>query len=71
MTLRSEITVATVLNDPATPRWLWIALTAAMAPDVDPVDAANSADVLAYVLNKRCNEMIAELRAVASKETRQ
>ena len=45
-----------VLADPAASVWLRDALRSAL--DRDPVDAANDAEVLAQLLDQRCQEML-------------
>jgi hypothetical protein len=56
MTARSEQpevpTVEDLLKDPSTSFWLRSALVAALSRD--PVDAANDAEILARVLDRRC-----------------
>ena len=50
---QSEVpTVEDLLKDPSTSFWLRNALIAALSRD--PVDAANDAEVLARVLDRRC-----------------
>ena len=46
-----------VLHDPSTPSWLSRALTEAL--ERDPVKAANEAEVLATVLRRRADELLA------------
>jgi hypothetical protein len=48
-----------VLRDPAASFWLKDALRSALARD--PVDAANDAEVLAQVLDRRCHSILASL----------
>lgn len=48
--------VEQVLADPATSFWLCRALRGALARD--PVDAVNDADLLARLLDTRCNEIL-------------
>ena len=45
-----------VLADPAASFWLKGALSSAL--DRDPVDAANDAEVLAQLLDRRCQEIL-------------
>jgi len=45
-------TIDDVLHDPATSSWLRSALSSALCRD--PVDAANDADILAKLLDYRC-----------------
>lgn len=56
MTARSEQpevpTVEDLLKDPSTSFWLRNALIAALSRD--PVDAANDAEILARVFDRRC-----------------
>jgi hypothetical protein len=47
-----------VLHDPAASFWLTDALRAALARD--PVDAANDAEVLARLLDRRCRKILSE-----------
>lgn len=49
-------TIEEVLADPSASFWLRNALLAALSRD--PVDAANEADVLARLLDKRCCEIL-------------
>jgi hypothetical protein len=49
-------TIEEVLADPSASFWLRNALLAALSRD--PVDAANEADVLARLLDKRCREIL-------------
>lgn len=46
-----------VLRDPAASLWLKVALRSALCRD--PVDAANDAEVLARLLGRRCEEILA------------
>ena len=50
--------IEAVLQDPTASFWLRAALRSAMARD--PVDAANDADVLARLLDRRCREILRE-----------
>ena len=47
-----------VLRDPAASFWLKAALNSALARD--PVDAANDAEVLARLLDRRCRQILGE-----------
>jgi hypothetical protein len=47
-----------VLRDPAASIWLRLALNSALARD--PVDAANDAEVLARLLDRRCRRILGE-----------
>ena len=47
-----------VLRDPAVSVWLKSALYSALARD--PVDAANDAEVLARLLDRRCREVFGQ-----------
>ena len=47
-----------VLRDPAASLWLRNALRAALVRD--PVDAANDAEVLARLLDRRCRSILSE-----------
>lgn len=49
-------TIEEVLADPSASFWLRNALLAALSRD--PIDAANEADVLARLLDKRCREIL-------------
>lgn len=49
-----EITAA--LGDPAASSWLKTSLCSALSRD--PVDAANDADVLAQLLERRCRDIL-------------
>ena len=48
-----------VLRDPAASLWLRNALRAALV--CDPVDAANDAEVLARLLDRRCRSILSQL----------
>lgn len=48
-----------VLRDPAASLWLRNALRAALVRD--PVDAANDAEVLARLLDRRCHSILSQL----------
>ena len=45
-----------ILRDPAASRWLKSALATAL--ERDPVDAANDAEVLAELLDRRCRRIL-------------
>ncbi len=47
-----------VLHDPAASLWLRTALRAALVRD--PVDAANDAEVLARLLDRRCRSILSQ-----------
>ena len=47
-----------VLRDPAASFWLKDALNSALARD--PVDAANDAEVLARLLDRRCRQILGQ-----------
>jgi hypothetical protein len=49
-------TIDEILDDPAASFWLKAALSSALSRD--PVDAANDADVLARVLERRCRNVL-------------
>lgn len=49
-------TIDEILDDPAASFWLKAALRSARSRD--PVDAANDADVLARVLERRCRNVL-------------
>lgn len=51
-------TIEEVLRDPSASFWLKAALRSALARD--PVDAANDAEVLALLLDRRCLSMLRE-----------
>jgi hypothetical protein len=51
-------TIEEVLRDPSASFWLKAALRSALARD--PVDAANDAEVLALLLDRRCRSMFRE-----------
>jgi hypothetical protein len=51
-----EFEIEQVLADPAASFWLKEALSSAL--DRDPVDAANDAEVLAQILDRRCQEIL-------------
>jgi hypothetical protein len=48
--------IAAVLHDPAASCWLKIYLWSALPRD--PVDAANDAEVLALLLERRCGDIL-------------
>lgn len=47
--------IAAVLRDPAASSWLKTSLCSALSRD--PVDAANDAEVLAQLLERRCRDI--------------
>lgn len=51
-------TIEEVLLDPSASFWLKAALRSALARD--PVDAANDAEVLVLLLDRRCRSMLRE-----------
>jgi hypothetical protein len=55
-------TVDEILDDPAASFWLKAALHSALSRD--PVDAANDADVLARVLERRCRKILEDATLV-------
>lgn len=59
----SDADLMTMLNDPAHSYWFKNALTEALKRD--PVDAANDAGLLAIVLDKRADELLAAAGAQA------
>lgn len=48
--------IEVVLQDPAESFWLKAAVRSAL--DRDPVDAANDAEILAQLLDRRCQEIL-------------
>ena len=48
--------IAAVLGDPAASSWLKTCLCSALSRD--PVDAANDAEVLAQLLERRCRDIL-------------
>lgn len=48
--------VAQVLTDPAASDWLKAALRSALSRD--PADAANDAELLAHLLDRRCSDVL-------------
>ena len=48
--------IAAVLHDPAASSWLKTCLCSALSRD--PVDAANDAEVLAQLLDRRCRDIL-------------
>ncbi len=54
--MAKQLEIEQVLADPAASSWLKDALRSAM--DRDPVDAANDAEVLAELLDRRCHELL-------------
>jgi hypothetical protein len=51
-------TIEEVLRDPSASFWLKAALRSALARD--PVDAANDAEILARLLDRRCRSILRE-----------
>lgn len=51
-------TIPTVMADPCVSNWLKNVLNSAM--NRDPVDAANDADLLAKLLDARCNALLSQ-----------
>jgi hypothetical protein len=51
-------TIEEILRDPSASFWLKAALRSALARD--PVDAANDAEILARLLDRRCRSMLRE-----------
>lgn len=51
-------TIEEILRDPSASFWLKAVLRSALARD--PVDAANDAEVLALLLDRRCRSMLRE-----------
>lgn len=54
--MTKQLEIEQVLADPAASFWLKGALSSAL--DRDPVDAANDAEVLAQLLDRRCQEIL-------------
>ena len=54
--MAKQLEIERVLTDPAASFWLKECLRSAL--DRDPVDAANDADVLAKLLDRRCQEIL-------------
>ena len=54
--MNTEFEIEQVLGDPAASFWLKEALSSAL--DRDPVDSANDADLLAKLLDRRCQEIL-------------
>jgi hypothetical protein len=54
--MAKEIEIEQVLDDSAASFWLKAALRSAL--DRDPVDAANDAELLAQLLDRRCQEIL-------------
>jgi len=54
--MAEQIEIEQVLADPAASFWLKDALRSALTRD--PVDAANDAEVLARLLDRRCQEIL-------------
>ena len=53
-------TAREILGDPTTSNWMKRALTEALL--LDPVDAANEAEVLALVLSERADNLLKEVK---------
>jgi hypothetical protein len=53
--------IAAVLHDPAASSWLKTSLRSALSRD--PVDAANDAEVLAQLLERRCRDILSGYHA--------
>ena len=51
-----------LLTDPSTPAWVKAALTAALK--IDPIDAANSAEILYRCLDARCRSIQPDMGAI-------
>ena len=56
--MQEKITAKQIADDPAASYWIKDALKTAL--ELDPVDAANDAEVLAQVLRDRCDEVLDE-----------
>lgn len=54
--MAKQFEIEQVLADPAASFWLKACLRSAL--DRDPVDAANDADLLAQLLDRRCQEIL-------------
>jgi hypothetical protein len=54
--MAKQLEIEQVLRDPAASFWLKDALLSAL--DRDPVDAVNDAEVLARLLERRCQEIL-------------
>jgi hypothetical protein len=54
--MTNQLEIDQVLADPAASFWLKDALRSSLVRD--PVDAANDAEVLARLLNRRCQEIL-------------
>jgi hypothetical protein len=54
--------IAVVLHDPAASSWLKTCLCSALSRD--PVDAANDAEVLAQLLERRCRAILSGRHAM-------
>lgn len=52
--------IAAVLHDPAASSWLKTCLCSALSRD--PVDAANDAEILAQLLERRCRDILSGYR---------
>ncbi|SRR6266481_531773 len=53
---REALTAEMILADPAASHWLIVAIKSALLRD--PVDAANDAEVLAYILDRHCRLLL-------------
>jgi hypothetical protein len=51
-------TIEEILSDPSASYWLQNALRSALSRD--PVDAANDADILARLLDRRCRQILGQ-----------
>ncbi|HET6843496.1 MAG TPA: hypothetical protein VFK06_17720 [Candidatus Angelobacter sp.] len=56
---RDSLTAEMILADPAASHWLTGALKSALLRD--PVDAANDAEVLAYILDRHCRLLLQQI----------
>ena len=54
--MTKQLEIEQILGDPDASFWLKEALRSAL--DRDPVDAANDAEVLAQLLDRRCQEIL-------------
>ena len=57
-TIGDRPSTAEVLGDPAASYWLKTALRSALCRD--PVDAANDSEILARLLEERCDKILSE-----------
>jgi hypothetical protein len=57
--MTKQLEIEQVLGDPAASFWLKEALSSAL--DRDPMDAANDAEVLAQLLDRRCQEILSRV----------